>query len=323
MKAPARCWRFYGRVLRGDRSSAPHRCDLRQRCARTVRGNARLCYARCVCANAAVSTVLSVAGTTAFVSNATKIAVGGARLGQRRREIGRAALLKRGWSRRRCTSRDRLCRNVSVRARKGTSAWAQRSFQRTPGAGLALSAGFALALTIVALQSRTFLHFVEVPPEGQVLNVRRERRVACERRADRVSYRPLRTSRARAADPWRSVARKLVGGVQIPDAASGGAIDRDRARRRSVPQSGTCRAHRAHPFHHPALGSPGKSRARNLGVDHWTIEVALRQALDDMRYWAEHNTYLPDEIAVRFHHKLVAKTADAGDMALLLTFART
>ena len=39
-------------------------------------------------------------------------------------------------------------------------------------AGLALSAGLALALTIVALQSRTFVHVVEVSPEGQVLNVR-------------------------------------------------------------------------------------------------------------------------------------------------------
>ena len=52
----------------------------------------------------------------------------------------------------------------------------------------------------------------------------------------------------------------------------------------------------------------GKYRtgARNLGVDHWTIEIALRQALDDARYWVEHQTYSADEIAVRFHHKLVA-----------------
>jgi Fic-DOC domain mobile mystery protein B len=52
----------------------------------------------------------------------------------------------------------------------------------------------------------------------------------------------------------------------------------------------------------------GKYRTspRNLGVDHWTIEVALRQALDDARYWVEHQSYPPDEIAARFHHKLVA-----------------
>jgi len=90
-----------------------------------------------------------------------------------------------------------------------------------------------------------------------------------------------------------------------------------------------------------------------------------------VRYWVEHKTYPPDEIAVRFHHKLVAihlypngngrwsrlaadlfalqlgqerftwgrgsivaasetrqayvralKAADAGDMTLLLAFAR-
>jgi Fic-DOC domain mobile mystery protein B len=49
-----------------------------------------------------------------------------------------------------------------------------------------------------------------------------------------------------------------------------------------------------------------RTTARNLGVDHWTIEVAMRQALGDVRYWVEHKSHPPDEIAVRFHHKLVA-----------------
>lgn len=49
-----------------------------------------------------------------------------------------------------------------------------------------------------------------------------------------------------------------------------------------------------------------RTTARNLGVDAWTIEIAMRQALDDVRYWIEHATFSPDEIAVRFHHKLVA-----------------
>jgi Fic-DOC domain mobile mystery protein B len=34
--------------------------------------------------------------------------------------------------------------------------------------------------------------------------------------------------------------------------------------------------------------------------------VALRQLIDDVRYWVEHGTYDPDEIALRFHHRLVA-----------------
>ena len=43
----------------------------------------------------------------------------------------------------------------------------------------------------------------------------------------------------------------------------------------------------------------------NLGVDPRIIQVELRHLLDDVRYWLEHGTYLPDEIALRFHHRLV------------------
>jgi Fic-DOC domain mobile mystery protein B len=44
---------------------------------------------------------------------------------------------------------------------------------------------------------------------------------------------------------------------------------------------------------------------RNLGVDAWRIEPDLRLLLDDVRYRIDHATYSPDEIAVRFHHRLV------------------
>jgi Fic-DOC domain mobile mystery protein B len=52
----------------------------------------------------------------------------------------------------------------------------------------------------------------------------------------------------------------------------------------------------------------GKARTteRNLGVKPFEIEPALRQAIDDARYWGENNSYPPDEIAVRFHHRLVS-----------------
>lgn len=46
-------------------------------------------------------------------------------------------------------------------------------------------------------------------------------------------------------------------------------------------------------------------RETNLGVDPRTIQVELRNLLDDVRYWLEHSTYSPDEIAVRFHHRLI------------------
>jgi Fic-DOC domain mobile mystery protein B len=44
---------------------------------------------------------------------------------------------------------------------------------------------------------------------------------------------------------------------------------------------------------------------KNIGVEVRRIASELRQLLDDCRYWVENNTYEPDEIAVRFHHRLV------------------
>jgi Fic-DOC domain mobile mystery protein B len=45
---------------------------------------------------------------------------------------------------------------------------------------------------------------------------------------------------------------------------------------------------------------------RNLGIERHRIEPELRQIIDDARYWLEHRSYAPDELAVRFHHRLVA-----------------
>jgi Fic-DOC domain mobile mystery protein B len=44
---------------------------------------------------------------------------------------------------------------------------------------------------------------------------------------------------------------------------------------------------------------------RNLGIPFYEIPVAVRQLLDDTRVWIEQNSYPPDEIALRFHHRLV------------------
>jgi Fic-DOC domain mobile mystery protein B len=44
---------------------------------------------------------------------------------------------------------------------------------------------------------------------------------------------------------------------------------------------------------------------RNIGVNPFRIAIDLRNLLDDCRYWIEHETYPPDEIAARFHHRLV------------------
>jgi Fic-DOC domain mobile mystery protein B len=44
---------------------------------------------------------------------------------------------------------------------------------------------------------------------------------------------------------------------------------------------------------------------RNLGIAFYEIPVNLRQLLNDTKAWIEYKTYSPDEIAVRFHHRLV------------------
>jgi Fic-DOC domain mobile mystery protein B len=51
----------------------------------------------------------------------------------------------------------------------------------------------------------------------------------------------------------------------------------------------------------------GKFRTseRNLGIAFYEIPAALRQLLDDTKTWIEHKSYPSDEVAVRFHHRLV------------------
>ncbi|MEQ8906016.1 mobile mystery protein B [Ekhidna sp.] len=44
---------------------------------------------------------------------------------------------------------------------------------------------------------------------------------------------------------------------------------------------------------------------RNIGVDYPRIRIELAQLLGDVQYWVANETYPPDEIAARFHHKLV------------------
>ena len=44
---------------------------------------------------------------------------------------------------------------------------------------------------------------------------------------------------------------------------------------------------------------------KNIGCDWTQIAVNLRQLLDNMAYWLEHSVFPPEEVAVRFHHRLV------------------
>ena len=48
-----------------------------------------------------------------------------------------------------------------------------------------------------------------------------------------------------------------------------------------------------------------RSTPRNIGVEAWNISSMLRNLIEDARYWVLHEVYSPDEIAARFHHRLV------------------
>jgi Fic-DOC domain mobile mystery protein B len=44
---------------------------------------------------------------------------------------------------------------------------------------------------------------------------------------------------------------------------------------------------------------------KNIGVGRDQIQLRLHEAFDNVRYWIEHGTFSPDEIAAKFHHALV------------------
>jgi Fic-DOC domain mobile mystery protein B len=45
---------------------------------------------------------------------------------------------------------------------------------------------------------------------------------------------------------------------------------------------------------------------KNIGVDKWQIPTELKYLLDDLIYWYTNQTYPPDEIAIRFKHRIVS-----------------
>ncbi len=44
---------------------------------------------------------------------------------------------------------------------------------------------------------------------------------------------------------------------------------------------------------------------KNIGVPKERIGIDLRELCDDVKYWIEHESFEADEIAARFHHRLV------------------
>lgn len=45
---------------------------------------------------------------------------------------------------------------------------------------------------------------------------------------------------------------------------------------------------------------------KNIGSKWTQIGIELKNLLDDTKYWIENNTYSPEEIAIRFKHRIVA-----------------
>lgn len=45
---------------------------------------------------------------------------------------------------------------------------------------------------------------------------------------------------------------------------------------------------------------------KNIGVDKWQIPSELKTLLDDALFWVKNYTYPPDELALRFKHRLVS-----------------
>jgi Fic-DOC domain mobile mystery protein B len=45
---------------------------------------------------------------------------------------------------------------------------------------------------------------------------------------------------------------------------------------------------------------------KNIGVQWTQIRIELKNLLDDTKYWIENKTYLPEEVAIRFKHRIVS-----------------
>lgn len=65
-------------------------------------------------------------------------------------------------------------------------------------------------------------------------------------------------------------------------------------------------------LHHEMYGQvwswAGNSRTTetNIGVPFYQISIELKQLLDDAKHWFDHEVYDPDELAIRFKHRLVS-----------------
>ena len=48
-----------------------------------------------------------------------------------------------------------------------------------------------------------------------------------------------------------------------------------------------------------------RTSQRNIGIPYYQVPMRLLELLDDVKAWIEYETYPSDEVAARFHHRLV------------------
>ena len=49
-----------------------------------------------------------------------------------------------------------------------------------------------------------------------------------------------------------------------------------------------------------------RTHQTNIGVAPFHIAMSLQSVCDDAKYWIDHEIFSPEEIAIRFHHRLVS-----------------
>ncbi|MCA6422634.1 MAG: mobile mystery protein B [Flavobacterium sp.] len=49
-----------------------------------------------------------------------------------------------------------------------------------------------------------------------------------------------------------------------------------------------------------------RTTEKNIGIKSYQIAIELKMLLDDAVFWKENNTYQPEELAIRFKHRLVS-----------------
>jgi len=49
-----------------------------------------------------------------------------------------------------------------------------------------------------------------------------------------------------------------------------------------------------------------RTSEKNIGIRWTQIGIELKKLLNDTKYWIENNSYSPDEIAIRFKHRIVS-----------------